>query len=158
MAAGSTDALREQRRPGAAHPPDGLLPEGLPRPRGDVWEIPFAADDLFELRQLVSSWATREALASVPAEELVLAVHEIATNSIRHGGGMGMLRLWRTSDTLVCEIQDAGYIRDPQGARSRPGGEACESRGLWIADQICDLVEIASSQRGSQVRVHKRLD
>ena len=157
MAAGSADTLRELRDPQPAQAPVGVLPEGLPRPRGDVWEIPFAADDLFELRQLVSSWASREALALVPAEELVLAVHEIATNSVRHGGGMGMLRLWRTSDALVCEIQDAGYIRDPQRARSRPGGEAHESRGLWIADQICDLVEIASSQRGSQVRVHKRL-
>jgi len=156
MAAGSTDTLRERGRGGAA--PDGVLPEALPRPRGDVWEIPFAPDDLFELRQLVSSWASREALAPLRTEELVLAVHEIATNSVRHGGGVGMLRLWRTSETLVCEVQDAGYIRDPAGARSRPGGEAHESRGLWIADQICDLVEIASSPQGSQVRVHKRLD
>jgi anti-sigma regulatory factor (Ser/Thr protein kinase) len=150
--------LRELRRPGAAQAPGGVLPEGLPRPRAEVWEIPFAGDDLFELRQLVSSWATREALAPVAVEELVLAVHEIAINSVRHGGGMGMLRLWRTPDAVVCEIQDAGYIRDPQAARSRPGGEAQESRGLWIAEQICDLVEIASSQRGSQVRLHKRLD
>ena len=104
------------------------------------------------------SWATKEALAPEPAEELVLAVHEVATNSVRHGGGVGMLRLWRTSDTLVCEVQDAGHIRDPLTARRRPGGEARESRGLWIADQICDLVEIASSPRGSQVRIHKRLD
>ena len=157
MAAGSTDALRDARRHPAAPARDGSLPEALPRPRGEVWEIPFAGEDLYELRQLVCSWATKEALASEPTEELVLAVHEIATNSIRHGGGMGMLRLWRTDEELVCEIQDAGFIRDARRLRDEPGTAAAASRGLWITEQICDLVEIASSPRGSQVRMHKRL-
>jgi len=155
MAAGSAETLTQGARGALAR--EGLLPEGLPRPQGDIWEIPFAAGDLFELRQLVTSWATKEALPSEATEELVLAMHEIATNSIRHGGGMGMLRLWRTDVELVCEIQDAGYIRDPLGARRRPGGEASDSRGLWITEQICDLVEISSSPRGSQVRMHKRI-
>src|SRR5947209_6724193 len=110
MAAGSTDTLRDGRRGERAR--DGSLPEGLPRPRGDIWEIPFSGEDLFELRQLVTAWASKEALAPEPTEDLVLAVHEIATNSVRHGGGVGMLRLWRTSEELVCEVQDAGYIRD----------------------------------------------
>ena len=155
--AASADTLRYGAGRLAAPAREGLVPEGLPRPRGDVWEIPFAGEDLFELRQLVTSWATKEALPSEPTEELVLAMHEIATNSVRHGGGMGMLRLWRTDDTLVCEIQDAGYIRDPLHARRPPGEAAQASRGLWITGQICDLVEISSSPRGSQVRMHKRL-
>jgi anti-sigma regulatory factor (Ser/Thr protein kinase) len=154
MAAGSTDTLRDRRRSAASA--ESAL-QALPRPRGDVWEIPFAGEDLFELRQLVSSWAAKEAMGDEATEELVLAVHEVATNSIRHGGGLGMLRLWRTTDALVCEIEDAGYISDPLRARRAPGGEASASRGLWIADQICDLVEICSSPRGSQVRMHKRL-
>ncbi len=157
MAAGSTDTLRDGRRVDAAPARDATA-EGLPRPRGDVWEIPFAAGDLFELRQLVTAWASKEALGTEPTEELVLAVHEIATNSVRHGGGVGMLRLWRTGDELVCEVQDAGYIRDALSARRRPGRLASASRGLWITEQICDLVEIFSSPRGSQVRMHKRLD
>ncbi|HXB15616.1 MAG TPA: ATP-binding protein [Solirubrobacteraceae bacterium] len=155
MAAGSAYTLRHRHCP--AESAEGALIEALPRPRGDVWEIPFAGEDLFELRQLVSSWATKEAMGDEANEELVLAVHEVATNSVRHGGGVGMLRLWRTADTLVCEIQDAGYISDPLRARRPPGNEASASRGLWIAGQICDLVEICSSPRGSQVRMHKRL-
>jgi anti-sigma regulatory factor (Ser/Thr protein kinase) len=84
-------------------------------------------------------------------------VHEIATNSIRHGGGMGMLRLWRTNDSLVCEVQDAGHITDPALGRVQPGASAAESRGLWIANQLCDLVQIRSGVEGTQVRMHKRL-
>src|SRR5258708_19924722 len=93
--------------------PDDLLECELARPRGDLWEVPFSVEDLFELRQLVAGWAAREAMSIEPADELVLAVHEIATNSIRHGGGVGMLRLWRTSDSLVGEGQDAGPTTDP---------------------------------------------
>jgi len=156
MAAGSTDTLWGGRPARTAR--EQAEAEGLPRHRGDVWEIPFSAEDLFELRQLVTAWASKEALATEPTEELVLAVHEIATNSVRHGGGVGMLRLWRTGDELVCEVQDAGYIRDTLYARRRPGRLASASRGLWITEQICDLVEIFSSPRGSQVRMHKRLD
>jgi anti-sigma regulatory factor (Ser/Thr protein kinase) len=157
MAAGSTDTLSGGSR-GDAAARRGATSEGLPRPRGDVWEIPFSGEDLFELRQLVTAWASKEALATEPTEELVLAVHEIATNSIRHGGGVGMLRLWRTGDELVCEVQDAGYIRDTLMTQRRPGRLASASRGLWITEQICDLVEIFTSPRGSQVRMHKRLD
>jgi anti-sigma regulatory factor (Ser/Thr protein kinase) len=158
MAASSAGLLRERRRRVEAARARGAIPEALPRPRDDVWEIPFAGGDLFELRRLVSTWATKEALTDESNEELVLAVHEIATNSVRHGGGVGMLRLWRTADALVCEVQDTGYIRDPLQARRKPGDEASASRGLWIADQVCDLVEIATSPGGSQVRIHKRLD
>lgn len=153
MAAGSPDVLR---------PPSSRLPESaldceLARPVGDLWEIPFASEDLYELRQLLVAWALREAMGVEAADELVLSVHEIATNSIRHGGGAGMLRLWRTSESLVCEVQDAGRIADPAIGRVAPGASAAESRGVWIARQLCDLVQIRSGASGTQVRMHKRL-
>jgi anti-sigma regulatory factor (Ser/Thr protein kinase) len=145
MAAGSTDTLRTAA---AAE---------LPRPRGSIWEIPFAGEDLFELRQLVSGWASREAMPFERAEELVLAVHEIATNSVRHAGGVGMLRLWRSAESLVCEVQDAGHIGDPRAGTVRPGRDARCGRGLWIAHRMCDLIETRTSRRGTQIRMHKRL-
>lgn len=91
------------------------------------------------------------------AEELVLAVDEIATNSIRHGGGVGMLRLWREGETLLCEIQDRGRIEDPLLGRVRPDSAPGCGRGVWIANQLCDLVQIRSSAAGTRVRMHKRL-
>src|SRR6185312_2838499 len=104
------------------------------KPNGDLWEIPFAAQDLCEIRQLVANWAARESMNAEPAGELVLSVHEIATNSIRHGGGVGMLRLWHTGDALVCEVEDRGCIEDPAIGQVQPGLSAMESRGLWIAN------------------------
>jgi anti-sigma regulatory factor (Ser/Thr protein kinase) len=151
MAASSADILKQ------GFVPRDLLECELSKPQGDLWEVPFSVEDLFELRQLVAGWAAREAMSEGPADELVLSVHEIATNSIRHGGGVGMLRLWRTSETLVCEVQDAGRITDAAIGRVQPGASAPESRGLWIANQLCDLVQIRSGAEGTRVRMHKRL-
>jgi anti-sigma regulatory factor (Ser/Thr protein kinase) len=152
MAAGSPDTLRQ-----LLGVPASALDGQLARPQGDLWEIPFAAEDLYELRELLAGWAAREAMSETATDELVLSVHEIATNSVRHAGGVGMLRLWRTSDTLVCEIQDTGRIADPTLGRVAPGSSASEGRGLWIANQLCDLVQIRSGEGGTQVRMHKRL-
>src|ERR1700760_2886324 len=110
MAAGSPDTVRlVAAMPARPVPPprtDGAAPDVA---RGTLWEIPFAAEDLYELRRLVAGWAAREAMSGEATDELVLSVHELATNSVRHGGGVGMLRLWRTADELVCEVQDAGH-------------------------------------------------
>ncbi|MGO9489845.1 MAG: anti-sigma factor RsbA family regulatory protein [Solirubrobacteraceae bacterium] len=152
--------------PGAAGPNEGYNPSGaprhpfhgsLPRPPGDAWEIPFSAEDLLELRSLVGSWAAREAMASQPAGDLLLAIHEIASNSIRHGGGTGLMHLWRAGEALICEIGDAGQIEDPMAGVVLPGLDPRCGRGIWIANQLCDLVQIRSSRSGTQVRLHKRL-
>jgi anti-sigma regulatory factor (Ser/Thr protein kinase) len=151
MAAGSVT----QPTPEGSSPAES--PAELARPPVDVWEIPFALSDLTELRELVGAWAIREAMDSERAERLVLAVHELATNSIRHGGGVGMLRLWRDGQTLMCEVQDAGHIKDPLIGRVNPGTDPRRGRGLWIANTVCDLVQIRSSPRGSRVRLHMGL-
>ncbi len=82
---------------------------------------------------------------------------ELASNSIRHGGGVGLLRCWREADTLLCEVHDAGQIEAPLVGRSRPTPEARCGRGVWLVNQLCDLVQIRSAAAGTVVRVHKCL-
>jgi anti-sigma regulatory factor (Ser/Thr protein kinase) len=155
MAAGSPDTLSQSstRRAKVRGAPAGRLS----KPQGDMWEIPFAGEDLAELRALVSAWASRQAMGPEPTDELVLSVHELATNSVRHGGGVGMLRLWRAGAELVCEVEDAGRMRDAGLGEHQPGTAPAESRGLWIARQLCDRVQIRCHGAGTQVRLHKRL-
>ena len=83
----------------------------------------------------------------------MLAVGELAANSIRHGGGRGILRVWRTDDALICEIRDRGRIADPLAGRVKPGLEQLDGRGLWIANAVCDLIQI----RAGAVRAHMTL-
>lgn len=90
------------------------------------------------------------------AEEFLLAASETAANSLRHGGGSGALRIWQTPHGVVCEFRDAGRITDPLVGRVRPHDEQQNGRGLWMANQLCDLVQIRSDERGTTVRLHLR--
>jgi anti-sigma regulatory factor (Ser/Thr protein kinase) len=130
----------------------------LPAPSGSVAQCAFTgSENLSALRHLISAWAARESLGVERGEELVLAVDELATNSIRHGGGAGTLRFWREADTLLCEVQDEGRFKSPLVGRTRPSPEAQSGRGVWLVNQLCDLVQIRSGPAGSVVRVHMRL-
>ena len=55
--------------------------------------VPFGARDLAGLRRLVARLATGPGSGGDSADDLVLAAHELATNSIMHGGA-GVLRSW----------------------------------------------------------------
>ncbi|HYM55793.1 MAG TPA: ATP-binding protein [Solirubrobacteraceae bacterium] len=139
------------------HHSTGPLEASLPAPAGPVRELAFTADGLGGLRRSVSEWATGERLGAERVEDLVLAVNELATNSVRHGGGGGALRLWREADTLLCEVRDDGHIQQALPGRDLPAPEAGSGRGLWLVNRLCDLVQIRSSPGRSVVRVHMRL-
>ncbi len=110
------------------------------------------------MRHFVSAWAREEMLDDERRERLVLAVNELATNSVRHGGGSGRLRVWRESDTLLCEVLDDGHMTEPLAGQRCPGPRSLGGRGLWIVNQLCDLVQLRSSARGTVVRTHTRID
>lgn len=86
-------------------------------------------------------------------EDMVLAVNEVANNAVLHGGGGGVLRVWVEGDAeVVCEVSDAGRIKDPLVGRHAPGPDS-EPAGLWLANQLSDLVQIRSGADGTQVRL-----
>ena len=150
------------RRPSAAYrgleaaaaPFDRPLPAAPANARQLRFEATSAS--LHDLRSLVAEEATRLGLPSSRSDDLVLAASEVATNSIRHGGGTGVLRLWAEPDSLVCEISDAGRIHDPLVGRDRPTGDLESGYGLWLANHVCDLVQIRTFESGSVVRLHVR--
>jgi anti-sigma regulatory factor (Ser/Thr protein kinase) len=140
------------------HPPEvpDPLSGALPAPRPPTQELTFREGDLVTLRHTLKDWSMREGLGSDAAQELVLAINELATNSVRYGGGEGRLVLWREHDTLMCEIRDAGHIEDPLIGRTRPTPDQHSGRGLWLVHELSDLVQIRSSAAGTSIRVHKR--
>jgi anti-sigma regulatory factor (Ser/Thr protein kinase) len=114
----------------------------------------FGASSLSEVRTKVTDYASAAGLAPTRVVDFVLAVNELVGNSVRHGGGFGELRLWAESDTVLGEVSDTGSISDPLAGRRRPAPEQAGGRGLWIANQVCDLVQIRSGPEATVVRVH----
>ena len=86
----------------------------------------------------------------------MLAVAELAANSVRHGGGRGILRLWRENGSVICEIRDRGTIADPLAGRRAPTLEQLGGRGLWLANAVCDLVQVRTGPQGTAVRLHMK--
>jgi anti-sigma regulatory factor (Ser/Thr protein kinase) len=125
----------------------------LPQVGSVAFRRELSVDALLPVRQDVLEHA---AAAGVPAgrrDDLALAVHEVAANSIEHAGGTGLLRIWQDDEALVCEIRDVGRIQDPLVGRTLPAWDDEGGRGLWMANHLCDLVQVRSGSRGTTVRI-----
>ena len=126
----------------------------LPEPGGPVAGLAFDGETLAPVRAFVRLSADGLGFDEERTSALVLAVNEIATNSVLYGGGRGALRLWQEPGALVCEVRDDGHIAEPLVGRALPPEDAPGGRGLWLANQLCDLVQIRSSPAGTVVRLH----
>jgi anti-sigma regulatory factor (Ser/Thr protein kinase) len=113
--------------------------------------------DLSQVRALVLKHAREAGLAEGRANDLVLAVSEVAANTLRHTRSSGTLAMWHDDDEVVCEIHDEGTIADPLVGSRRPAPDANGGHGLWIVRQVCDLVELTSNATGTTVRMHMAL-
>ena len=106
------------------------------------------------MRQVVANQAAAAGIPGERVSDLVLSVNELAANSVGYGGGSGLLRIWRSSDALVCEVCDRGHIDDPLVGRRQPTPRQARGRGVWLTNQLCDLVQIRWLSAGTVVRVH----
>ncbi len=127
-------------------------------PDGPVEELPYTIAELAVVRHAAASRAAASGLPIDRVRDFMVAVSEVASNSIRHGGGSGTMRMWTADTSLVCELSDAGYIANPLAGKLRPTGEQLGGRGLWFAHQLCDLVQIRTTEKeGTRVRLHMSL-
>ncbi|MEE4540403.1 sensor histidine kinase [Streptomyces sp. V4-01] len=116
--------------------------------------LSYGAGALGAVRDKVTACATRHGLTGPRLSELLVAATEVAANSVRHGGGWGTLRTWVEGDVLICQFHDTGHIADPLVGRSRPKPHQLGGRGLWLVQQLCDLVQIRSTaEQGTTVRL-----
>jgi anti-sigma regulatory factor (Ser/Thr protein kinase) len=130
--------------------------EPLPEPPVRPHELQFAAGPLDGLRRFVERHALDAGLSETRTKDLVLAVNEAATNSIRHGGGDGVMQIWQDDDSIICEVRDDGGIEHPLAGRERPVKGQLGGHGLWLVNQVCDLVQMRSFADGGAVRMHMR--
>ena len=134
------------------------MPSAAPLPPpGDDAICHTYRTDLSKVRALVLQQARSAGLTEGRASDLVLAVSEVAANTLRHTRSAGTLTIWRQAGELVCEIQDEGTITDPLAGQRRPGPDATGGHGLWLVYQVCDRVELHSDKNGTVIRMHMSL-
>jgi anti-sigma regulatory factor (Ser/Thr protein kinase) len=108
------------------------------------------------LRHAVTAAARSAGLVGHGLEDFVLAVHELVTNVVRHGGGSGELRLWQHSDVLTCQVSDNGPgLGEVDVALPSPGEVG--HRGLWLARQLTEGLMVDNSGQGTTASVTARL-
>jgi len=105
-------------------------------------------------REFVTAHAESAGITGRKLEDLRLAASELATNAITHGRPPRSISAWVRDGRFSCEVRDGGRgIESAYAGFLVPALAAPNGRGIWIARQVCDLVEV----EGSRVRVHMAL-
>ncbi|QGN50810.1 ATP-binding protein [Micromonospora sp. WMMC415] len=117
--------------------------------------MPYARpEDLAAVRAFVRARALAGGLSPTRVDLLGLAVSELATNTLQHTEGGGLVRVWTAADDVVCDVVDRGGLRSVAG--EMPAADAIRGRGLAIVARICDEVTVSASPEGTLVRVRFR--
>src|SRR5579884_1256465 len=126
----------------------------LPEPEQPL-ELPVT-EDLSQLRLQVRQSPVLEPLPRERRPDLVLAISEAAANALRYDHPPRTLRLWRNGHRVVAEVSARGRVEDPLSGRHRPGSRASRGWGLWVINQVCDLVELRHQEGRVRLRMHMR--
>ncbi|MER0449596.1 sensor histidine kinase [Streptomyces sp. Edi4] len=121
---------------------------------GAAEELAFHAGLLPDVRHFAVDQAARFGLSGTRLEDVALIVAELTTNSVRHGGGSGSLRMWTDGGQVVCEVQDSGHLDDPLVGRRPPARDQLGGRGLLMVHYLADLVRIHTGPEGTAIRCY----
>ncbi|NMO52906.1 sensor histidine kinase [Actinoplanes sp. TBRC 11911] len=88
-------------------------------------------------------------------DDLLLAVTEIAVNSVIHGRAERHLSVWIEPTAITCEVTDHGDgLADPLVGYRPPAQSVEHGVGLWLAHQLSDWM--ATDRRDGTTRVRFR--
>jgi anti-sigma regulatory factor (Ser/Thr protein kinase) len=128
----------------------------LPRPPAGL-EVLTYREDPGRARAFAREQAQVAGLAEPKLTDLVIAVGELAANTLRHTGSSGTVQVWATAAEVICEVRDSGHIDDVLAGRRRPAADAARGHGLYVVNQVCDLVETRTGTSGTTFRLHMPL-
>ncbi len=125
-------------------------------------DLAFDSGTLHALRAAVQAYACQAGLPEDRAIDVVLVVHELAANAVRHGAGAGRLRMWSLPEALCCEVEDGGAAarmekgapvgqgyQEEDDARADPWPYV-EGHGLWVARKVADGLNVISGTHGTR--------
>jgi anti-sigma regulatory factor (Ser/Thr protein kinase) len=155
------DPRRQPQQPGRKPAEPAARTSPPPVPGADVAPIldqVFDAGSLYPLREAVAAHTNQAGMPELRAGDIVLAVHELAVNAIRHGAGHGRLLIRARDGALHCQVIDDGPPQAapagtrPQTQANSPGDAPWPSRhgsGLWFVRQVADHLSLQTGPDGT---------
>jgi anti-sigma regulatory factor (Ser/Thr protein kinase) len=137
-------------------------------------DLTFGSGSLGDVRAAVQEYADQAGMPADRVIDLVLVVHELVANAVRHGAGTGRLRIWSQPDGLRCEITDDGpAARGTEAGHEKPRGDPepdpdldpdpdpdlanpwpyVNGHGLWVARKVADRMHVRSGPDGTRATV-----
>ncbi|MFF3935058.1 anti-sigma factor RsbA family regulatory protein [Streptomyces phaeofaciens] len=144
-------------RPSPSYAPEKIVAaynRPLPSPPASAEHTHFGARELPDVRHRAVARAARLGLSDGRLGDFALAVAELTTNSVVHGGGSGTLHIWAEGSQVVCEVRDRGHLSDPLAGRRPPAGGRPGGRGLMLVHCVADLVRIHTGPGSTAVRFY----
>ncbi|MER6342850.1 sensor histidine kinase [Streptomyces sp. NPDC001595] len=138
----------------AGYDPDGVVARhNLPLPVvPDALAFRYDSESLPVARHTVTDAGARLGLTGTRLGDLALATAELTTNSVVHGGGTGVVRVWAEDGYVVCEVRDEGRLTNPLAGRLPASRDQRGGRGLLLVNLIADLVRLHTGETGTTVR------
>lgn len=145
------------RRSSTYRPPPEAVIDYPPPPPPDLGppadRVPFGMTDLPALRRRIAAFGASAGFGPDRVSDLVLAVNELASNSVEHGAGHGTLSAWSGPHDVTVEIADRGRMDVAFPGLVAPPAGGVRGRGLWLASELTDVLQVWSDEHGTVVRV-----
>lgn len=125
------------------------LPPEVPAGATELLATPFDGDCLAQVRQRIRGCTAAHLADELDQYRFVLAVSEMMTNAVHHGGGYGRLRIWHAGDALLAQISDQGPGIQPGNGGPGPGRQS--GLGLSLAREVCAEVSVNTGPAGTSV-------
>jgi two-component sensor histidine kinase len=158
---GNGEAIGDQHHVGERSRRRGAVGTLMPRAGSDtgqgrdeitVLQREFGANSLSGLRAQVLECASAAGLPDDRAIDVMLTLHELMANAVRHGPGHGRLRIDVTARALRCQVSEAGVAAAGLaggGRRFIPDWPVRHGHGLWLVRRTADLVQLTTGAGGT---------
>lgn len=137
--------------PGDTSPQQGLGDAPFPAPVGAPLGIDLDGDVSGSIRAFLAEHAP--AVTDARAADLGVSVVAVAVHMGRPDA-RARFRLWVEPGGVVAEITGLVVPDDVLVGREWPPAREGAARGLWLANQLCDLVRLRVTPAGGAVRLH----
>ena len=134
---------------GRAHVDTPFAAELSP-PTGSYREAVITAETLSRVPAYVKLELYVAGLPVDRAGQIAIAVKRLARDGLRRGSPSVTIRIWSEPDALICEVTDDLTGVGPLHGRTVPTND---HEGLWEANQVCDLVQLRSTQTRTIIRI-----